>query len=59
MAKQAKPTGPPGYALATGVPGRAVLHNWPPEAIEALQELAKRFGIPQMGYHLTTPKLEK
>jgi hypothetical protein len=43
----------PGYAIATGVPGRAVTYHWPPEAIEELKALAKRYGIPQLGYTIT------
>ncbi|QIX61846.1 hypothetical protein HER32_11905 [Hymenobacter sp. BT18] len=60
MAKQPPPpkyTAPPGYAVATGMPGRVVFTNCPPEVVKALHGLAKHYGIRCLNLTLTAPDL--
>ncbi|WP_400190698.1 hypothetical protein [Hymenobacter sp. B81] len=44
---QPQPTGPPCFAVARLVYGRATCHNWPPEAIAELRLLAQKYRIPE------------
>ncbi|TGE22808.1 hypothetical protein [Hymenobacter metallicola] len=62
MAKQPAPpksTTPPGYAVATGVPGRVVFTNAPPEVIADLHRLAKHYGIRCMNLTITASHLDE
>ncbi len=59
MKHPTKPTTPPGYAVASGVPGRVVFTNAPPEVIADLHRLAKHHGIRCMNLTITAPDLSE